>query len=1049
MATKTLYPVYITKDSSFSGILSANGTGEDYRTLKAWTDRIDIGTIAFDNKFQSISQACIVNGFRINFQLKNSEEIATSGIEFHCIPKLINGYSLNGNAISISNETSYGSEGTAEHNKNSWKSAVLTFFSGWNDNSFIGQNKLLGFYTYVDRPSAVWTTQAYMRNLTATIDYTPRYYAKFFDKDYNQIGETQTVNSGSAPMPQIAPDVWGYEFVGWQCGSNVYSGALPVGNETDLAFIATYRKIPVIKATVKGQGKISPSGENMVSYGVDAKYVITPGEDYYIKDVIVDGVSKGEISDYTFEDVTEDHTIEAVFGRYCTVNVNEYSNDGVVSCLINGVYHSTLTDGSVVKLKETGNTFTLNVKPNEGYRITSFSRISIDPDTLVEAKNSLTSSDTFEIVDGWQHSYNIEFEKIQYPITLKTDGNGSIEGADSIAYNEGAIYEITSNDHYRIKDILLDGVSVINDAVIDEGAATYQLVDITTAHTIEVTFKRVVFLSWDIEGNGTVSTEATVLDYGSDALIAVTADEGSGLERILVNLSSIDYQFRQLMGSFTFTLENITGDIYISVKFTDDFVDFTVNQPAEGGYIYGDNQGKYIRNSTVQLYAEPSDGWYFTSWSNGNTDAKISLDLLESTEITAIFEKYNYNVEINSNGNGKVETEKTAANYGDEVVITAVADMGYSFVSWSDGNSDNPRKITISDNVSLSATFTKESYTISASAQIGGKVIINDDESIGNEFTALYEDTVKLKAIPDEGYYFWMWNDGVASSERNLIVPAGDINLYAEFKKYEFFVDISCSEGGSATESLKVQYGDDLKVEITSEDGNKISNVLLDGESIYNRLTITKNGGSFLIPNIKEPHIVEVFFGEKIYKYKRKLIEYLPPVLQQVLDFIAITDAQQPLIGMAWNDVSFVMENQFIDTATEEGVREWEKELGIIPLKADTLEDRKRRLKALWVPNAKYTYEWLCNWLKVACNDENIKLPKIKDYTIETYLPIKCDYSSVIENMRKYVPANMLINPVLRFDPLEHKHFAGMALRVFIKRKIQSETIEIKEVTTE
>ena len=59
----------------------------------------------------------------------------------------------------------------------------------------------------------------------------------------------------------------------------------------------------------------------------------------------------------------------------------------------------------------------------------------------------------------------------------------------------------------------------------------------------------------------------------------------------------------------------------------------------------------------------------------------------------------------------------------------------------------------------------------------------------------------------------------------------------------------------------------------------------------------------------------------------RKLIDYLPPVLQSVMEFAAITGAQQPEIEAAWDALNLVMDNQFIDTATEAGVTVWEKEL--------------------------------------------------------------------------------------------------------------------------
>ena len=60
-------------------------------------------------------------------------------------------------------------------------------------------------------------------------------------------------------------------------------------------------------------GTISREGTKNVASGEDITYAITPDYGYMIKDVIVDGVSQGNISSYTFTNVNTKHTIEAVF----------------------------------------------------------------------------------------------------------------------------------------------------------------------------------------------------------------------------------------------------------------------------------------------------------------------------------------------------------------------------------------------------------------------------------------------------------------------------------------------------------------------------------------------------------------------------------------------------------------------------------------------------------------------------------------------------------------------------------------------------------------
>ena len=52
----------------------------------------------------------------------------------------------------------------------------------------------------------------------------------------------------------------------------------------------------------------------------------------------------------------------------------------------------------------------------------------------------------------------------------------------------------------------------------------------------------------------------------------------------------------------------------------------------------------------------------------------------------------------------------------------------------------------------------------------------------------------------------------------------------------------------------------------------------------------------------------------------RKLLDYLPPVLREVLEFQAINAANEPEISIAWDALALVLANQFLDTATASGV---------------------------------------------------------------------------------------------------------------------------------
>ena len=101
---------------------------------------------------------------------------------------------------------------------------------------------------------------------------------------------------------------------------------------------------------------------------------------------------------------------------------------------------------------------------------------------------------------------------------------------------------------------------------------------------------------------------------------------------------------------------------------------------------------------------------------------------------------------------------------GTLVTLAAVSFKGYHFVQWSDGNTENPRQITVTEDVSLMAEF-------SASGRLTVSTI---DDAMGGV-------TAVLTAIPQEGYRFARWNDGNTENPRTVVV-IGSIDLVAEFE---------------------------------------------------------------------------------------------------------------------------------------------------------------------------------------------------------------------------------------------------------------------------
>lgn len=68
-----------------------------------------------------------------------------------------------------------------------------------------------------------------------------------------------------------------------------------------------------ITTNVGEGGSISPSGNIILTEGDSQTFTFIPDSGYGIKDVLVDDISQGEITSYTFTDVTANHTLSVIF----------------------------------------------------------------------------------------------------------------------------------------------------------------------------------------------------------------------------------------------------------------------------------------------------------------------------------------------------------------------------------------------------------------------------------------------------------------------------------------------------------------------------------------------------------------------------------------------------------------------------------------------------------------------------------------------------------------------------------------------------------------
>ena len=129
----------------------------------------------------------------------------------------------------------------------------------------------------------------------------------------------------------------------------------------------------------------------------------------------------------------------------------------------------------------------------------------------------------------------------------------------------------------------------------------------------------------------------------------------------------------------------------------------TASSHSERGTTQGDTTVNYLEEITIS--ATPNYGYHFTHWNDGNTDNPRIVQVTEDTTFTAQFDKNIYSITLICNDEQGMVSGVSSAEYLDEVIISARPNYGYHFIQWSDGNTDTPRTLVLTQDTILTAEF--------------------------------------------------------------------------------------------------------------------------------------------------------------------------------------------------------------------------------------------------------------------------------------------------------------------------------------------------------
>lgn len=154
-----------------------------------------------------------------------------------------------------------------------------------------------------------------------------------------------------------------------------------------------------------------------------------------------------------------------------------------------------------------------------------------------------------------------------------------------------------------------------------------------------------------------------------------------------------------------------SGDMTIEARFDEIY---TVTAISDGNGSISYTRG--VDPNDVTFTVIPNANYHFLKYTANGSDystTPLTLHLIAATTITAYFEEDTlHTITVTTTiPNGSVYVSSNPAYYGQSVTLWARPYPNYNFVRWDDGNTSNPRTITIAGDVTLVAEYQREFET--------------------------------------------------------------------------------------------------------------------------------------------------------------------------------------------------------------------------------------------------------------------------------------------------------------------------------------------------
>ncbi|MFO7873425.1 MAG: InlB B-repeat-containing protein [Bacteroidales bacterium] len=664
----------------------------------------------------------------------------------------------------------------------------------------------------------------------------------------------------------------GYDFAGWFEGEELLS------EDETYTFTAEENrtltaKFDIHTHTINGEpvpfagGTIEGTGT--YDYGTEVTMTATPNTGYHFLYWTHQGEVVSEDEEYVFT-ITESKYLLAHFA------LNIYTIDAVANPEDGGeiVGAGNYTHGEEV---------TLEAVPNTGFYFVNW--MENGEEIIADDNGSVTETYTFTAESDRDLTAHFDIFTYDINASADPVAGGTVSGSGTYDHGEEVTMEANPETGYQFVEWTIDGVQVSTDmtyaftaeedvdltahfelktytisAIADPedggtvtGTGTYQHGETVTLEALPATGYE--FVEWTANGEWTHSdSEYTftaeqdrdltahfqlkvyAIDAAADpadgGTVTGAGDYAHGQEVTLTAAPEEGYYFVEWTEDdahvsddeiYTFDAEEDRSLTAHFEKF--EYVITATADPLEAGTISG--TGTYEHGEEVTLTATSESAYQFIDWTEDDTvvgtDSVISFIAADNRDLVANFEVNIYTIQATSSQGGSINPEgDIEVVHGDNQNFTFEADAGYHLEDiLVDGNSVGDESfylfLNVTSNHTIHAVFALNTYTLTYGTDGNGTLTGDTEQQVDHGGNGS-----PVTAVPNDGYHFTEWSDGVTDNPRTDMDVTGDIDVIAFFDintyTLEYDTDGNGSISGEATQT--VGHGDDgTPVEAVADEG--------------------------------------------------------------------------------------------------------------------------------------------------------------------------------------------------------------------------------------